>query len=81
MDRDEAKKLLSEELNSFATRRYDELKAAIDQTEVKTLTGASGVTYQIEIDVVWDSEPNGACESSRPSTTAAGARLYRSPIH
>jgi hypothetical protein len=59
MDRDEAKKLLTEELNFLAARRYDELVALIKHDDVKTLKGPSGTTYQIEISVFWDAEPNG----------------------
>ena len=59
MDSDEAKKLLTQELNSFAVRRYDELVALIKHDDVKILKGPSGITYQIETSVFWDSEPNG----------------------
>jgi len=30
--------------------------ATIKNTDVKTVTGESGANYQIEIDVLWDSE-------------------------
>ena len=59
MDRDEAKNLLTQELNSFAARRYDELVALINHDDVKTLKCPSGITYQIQTSVFWDSEPNG----------------------
>ncbi len=45
MDRDEAKKLLTQELNSFAARRYDELVALINHDDAKSLRGPSGITY------------------------------------
>ncbi len=47
MDRDEAKKLLTQGLNSFAARHYDELVALINHDDVKTLKCPSGITYQI----------------------------------
>ena len=59
MDRDEAKKLLTQELNAFAARRYDELVALINHDDVKTLKGPSGITYQIETSVFWDAKPSG----------------------
>jgi hypothetical protein len=59
VDRDEAKKLLTQELNALAARRYDELVVLINQDDVKTLKGPSGITYQIETSVLWDAKPNG----------------------
>ena len=58
MDRDEAKRLLTQELNALAARRYDELVALINHDDVNTLKGPSGITYQIETSVFWDSEQN-----------------------
>jgi len=59
MDRDEAKNLLTQELNALAARRYDELVALIKHDDVKLLKGPSGITYQIETSVFWDANPNG----------------------
>ena len=59
MDRDEAKKLLTEELKLLAARRYDELAALIKHDDVKTLKGPSGTTYQVESSIFWDAKPNG----------------------
>ena len=57
MNQAEAKLLVSRELNAFAARSYGELAARIGHPEVKSLVGQSGVVYQIELDVFWDSKP------------------------
>jgi hypothetical protein len=55
-----SKKLITQELNAFATRRYDELVALIGHDDVKILKGWSGITYQIETSVFWESQPDGS---------------------
>jgi len=59
MDRAEAKTILANELNEFAARPYDQLVASIKDPEVKNVLGKSGTNYQIEINVFWDTKPNG----------------------
>ena len=59
MNTAEAKSLLSKELDALAKRTYDELAAMIGHSEVKHLVGQSGADYQIELDVFWDSKPQG----------------------
>jgi hypothetical protein len=59
MDRAEAKSILAKALTRFAARPYDELVASIRHTEVENVVGDSGAEYQIEIDVFWDSKPDG----------------------
>jgi len=58
MNNSEAKAILSKELRTFAARPYDELAHLISQTEVKNVKSDSGVDYQIEINVLWDSAPD-----------------------
>lgn len=58
MNRAEAKSTLAGELRAFAARPYDQLVELISNTEVKNVLSDSGVNYQIEIDVFWESEPN-----------------------
>jgi hypothetical protein len=57
MNKAEAKSILSTELRAFATRPYDKLVELISRTEVKSISNESGVNYQIELNVFWDSQP------------------------
>lgn len=57
MNKAEAKSILSKELKAFAARPYNELIQWISQTEVKSVLSESGISYQIEINVLWDSHP------------------------
>jgi len=57
MNKSEAKSILSKELKAFAARPYNELVRLINQTEVKNMQSESGVSYQIELNVFWDSQP------------------------
>jgi hypothetical protein len=59
MDRAEAKSILAKELTEFAARPYDKLVAEIKHANVKNVVGDSGANYQIEVDVLWDSKPDG----------------------
>ena len=59
MDRAEAKSILTKELTEFAARPYKDLVKLIKRADVKNIVGKSGVNYQIEFDVFWDSKPNG----------------------
>jgi hypothetical protein len=56
MNKAEAKSILSRELKAFASRSYDQLAALIGRPEVKNLVSESGVNYQIEFSVLWDSK-------------------------
>jgi hypothetical protein len=44
-------------LAAFASRSYNQLVAMIGHSDVKNLVSESGVTYQIEFNVFWDSKP------------------------
>lgn len=57
MNNAEAKSLLANELRMLAGRSFDELVSMIGQDAVKTVIGESGVNYQIELNVFWDSKP------------------------
>ena len=59
MDRAEAKSILAKELTEFAARPFDKLAASINHADVKNVVGESGANYQIEVNVFWDSKPNG----------------------
>ena len=57
MNKAEAKSILSRELRAFASRPYNELAGSISHPDVKNIVSESGVGYQIEINVLWDSQP------------------------
>jgi len=57
MNKAEAKSILSRELRAFAARPYDKLVELISRPEVKNILSESGITYQIELNVFWDSQP------------------------
>jgi hypothetical protein len=59
MDKNEAKQVLSRELESYRARSYDELVNCIGDSIAYETSGASGAMYQLEITVLWDSRPDG----------------------
>jgi hypothetical protein len=59
MDKQEARKLLQEQLDSSCRLPYAALAARIGTEEHLEVVGPSGVLYQIEILIVWDSIPGG----------------------
>ena len=59
MDRAEAKSILAKELTEFTAHPYDELVKLIKHADMKNVVGESGANYQIEVNVFWDSKPDG----------------------
>jgi hypothetical protein len=59
MNKQEAKELLSQEIQLWRSRSYADLAALLDEVVTKDVTGPSGAAYQIEIQVFWDSKPHG----------------------
>ena len=60
MNKKEALEIIEKELSVFRSKNYSELKDRIgSEPFVKELTSELGNFYQIEIQVFWDSEPNG----------------------
>lgn len=55
MDATEARRLLDQELNRFRRLSYSELVNLVATNEAVRVTGPSGVEYQVEIEVLWDS--------------------------
>ena len=53
----EAKSLLADDLHTLAGRSFSDLVAMIGDDQVKSVSGESGVNYQIELSVYWDSAP------------------------
>ena len=59
MDREEALKLLEAKLDEYHRLSYAEATAKIGSEDVVEVTGPSGATYQIEVQLVWDGKPDG----------------------
>jgi hypothetical protein len=59
MDTHSARLVLIHELSSWRCRLYKDLAKLIDRPHVIETIGPDGEGYQIEIQVVWDSNPNG----------------------
>lgn len=79
MDKAEARKVLAEELQRWRTRPYNELVSLIGgEPFTKEVPGGSGVTYQIEIEVVWDHKPGGMSESWGQLMMVVGEHSFRS---
>ena len=55
MDKGEAKSVLAAELAKYRARTYRDLAAMVGGDFVSEASGPSGVEYQIEINVMWDS--------------------------
>lgn len=54
MDIEEARKLLQNELLKFRARDYSELRSSLGNQGCWEVMGASGTTYQVEVDVLLD---------------------------
>ncbi len=59
MDKTEALAVLSNEMAQYRKRSYGELSGLIGQVDAHEVKAASGVAYQIEIQVYWDSKKGG----------------------
>ncbi len=59
MDKREAQQLLNEFAAGLQAKSYQDWQALIGESAVVERKGPSGVTYQIEWDVFWDSQPGG----------------------
>jgi hypothetical protein len=61
MDSTEARELLRTYLATFERMPYDQLCSKVDRDlGSKKVQGASGIEYQMTIDVFWDHRPGGA---------------------
>ena len=59
MDKQEARNLLQEQFRTYRRLPYAALAARTGTAEHLEVVGLSGVRYQIEIVVLWDSVPGG----------------------
>jgi hypothetical protein len=60
MDNAEAAALLKDHLAAYRLRSYDDLRTLLGKPQAAELRGGSGRTYQVEVEVTWDSGPGGA---------------------
>jgi hypothetical protein len=60
MDKQEATLLLRDHLDGYRRRSYGDLVTLLGKPQVAELHGASGKTYQVEVEVYWDQQPGGA---------------------
>jgi hypothetical protein len=58
MDRHVARSLIEDELRRLRRLAYPELTALIGKSVHKEVLGSDGKNYQLEIDAVWDNQPN-----------------------
>lgn len=60
MDNAEAAALLKEHLEGYRLRSYADLVTLLGKPQAGELRGASGATYQLEVQVHWDDRPGSA---------------------
>ena len=59
MDKPEASLLLQKEIEARRAASYAELAELLDEPATIERRGESGVTYQLEVQVLWDDRPGG----------------------
>jgi hypothetical protein len=59
MDNEEARTLLTHELERYRCVSYSDLISLLEETKHIEAAGSSGAKYQIDIYRVWDDKPNG----------------------
>src|SRR5207249_10956866 len=74
MDNSEARTLLRIQLDAYRHRKYEELVMLLGKPEVIQLQGASGATYQVEVEFTGMIVPVAPFGFLDPSTMAGGAR-------
>jgi hypothetical protein len=60
MDNAEASSLLKGHLAAYRLRPYGELLTLLGKPQVAELRSASGRTYHVEVEVLWEGRPGGA---------------------
>lgn len=58
MNHEEATSVLARVMQVYRKKKYSDLVRFLDQTTHLEMDGPSGAKYQLEIQVVWDHEPN-----------------------
>ena len=76
MNRSEAREILQRHLEKYRSQTYSQLASQVDQTfQSETVVAPSGVTYNIEVRVMWDGRPGGDLRV-RGMIDASGLRSF-----
>jgi hypothetical protein len=59
MNESDARAVIQAQLAAYREKTYDELAALVGAGPFRADIARGGVVYQVEIDVVWDGDPNG----------------------
>ena len=59
MNYEEARDVLRDHLQEYRRRSYTDLVQLLGLPQTGERVGPSGTTYQIEVEVFWDSDPGG----------------------
>jgi hypothetical protein len=60
VDKHEARAILAEQISTLRRRSYEGLRASLlNDSETFEVVGASGTTYQVELQAHWDSGKDG----------------------
>ena len=59
MDKQEAKRVLKDQLVPYRSLGYERLRRLLNEQDVFEVTGASGTVYQVEIQAVWEGRKGG----------------------
>ena len=59
MDTQEARTVVAKELRRYRAMRYQELQRLLKEQDHLGALGPSGVSYQLEVEAVWDDRPGG----------------------
>jgi hypothetical protein len=54
MDNVEAERVLEHHLAKYRSKSYEALRELIGNVQTAQIVGASGITYQIEVEAFWD---------------------------
>ena len=58
MNKENAKAILADELRKYRAKPYAALKDMIGQVDAYQITTPDGITYQIEVQILWDGKPD-----------------------
>ena len=75
MNKTEAQAILAQELNHLQAQSFEDLQKLINSPEVIELTGASGVSYQIEVQAFWDN-PRDSFDGLRVIASIDDGRFF-----
>jgi hypothetical protein len=60
MNKSEARRIIIRELELFRKKLFSELTKMVDgEPYTKTVISDSGISYQVEIQAIWDDKPDG----------------------